>query len=90
MSNKLPIGLSNMITAINEKYDVDLLSLLDNPKQLLLVSEHYNNKKEVSKQLGESIFTHPNCAKSYLISEAARLLLREIAPKRIKKRKSKK
>ena len=79
-----------MIKKINDNYDVDLLSIADNPNQLLMVSEHYKNKKEVSKQLGESIFTDPDCAKSYLISEAARLLLREIAPKRINKRKSKK
>lgn len=44
-------------------------------------------RRSILSQLGETARTHPEYVKAVLLSEAARLLLREIAPKRRKKHK---
>lgn len=58
-------------------------------EHLFDVREHYEAKRKLYLQtLGESAaLQNPEYAKAVLISEAIRLLLREIAPKRLKRRK---
>jgi len=55
---------------------------------LVLVMNHYDDRRKLFiRTMGETAYQNSEYRKSYLISEAARILLREIAPKRIKKRK---
>ncbi len=53
------------------------------------VLEHYHQKREfILAEGGESAaMNDPNYAKAVLISEAVRMYLREIAPKRIRRKK---
>lgn len=74
---------------IEDRYGLDLLDYSKQPVHLKQISEHYREKYEIVKKLlGEDALSFSGDAtRAYLISEAARMLLREIAPKRIKKRK---
>jgi len=57
--------------------------------QLRFIFEHYNDRRNIFiKTMGSlNAFENKEYQKSYLISEAARILLREIAPKRKKRRR---
>lgn len=58
------------------------------PDYLMDVRDLYDAKRRtLLSQLGESARSRPEYVKAVLLSEAARLLLREIAPKRRKKQK---
>lgn len=86
-------NLSKPVLRINRlvesRYGLDMLPYADQPDHIADVAEYYREKLELLRQmLGESVVAHSaDYAKAYLISEAARMLLREIAPKRLKKRK---
>lgn len=55
---------------------------------LVDVRDHYDAKRrDLLARLGETARARPDYVKAVLLSEAARLLLREIAPKRRKKPK---
>jgi len=78
------------VTPLNERLarqygvSIDLASDAGHLRQIL---EHYYSKREVMLfQQGEQATNDPDYAKAVLISETAKLLLREIAPKRRKKR----
>ena len=84
-------GMSRLLTRISEQFDVDLFPYVSKEEHLRFIFEHYVGKRQhLRGYLGESACHQDGeYTKAYLISEAARLLLREIAPKRNKKRKSK-
>jgi len=73
---------------LNHQYGVsiDLCSDRDHLKRVL---EHYTGKREMLiSLLGEAeAMNDPDYAKAVLISETVRLFLREIAPKRSRKKK---
>lgn len=77
---------------IESRYGLVLLDYQDSPDHIAYVSDHYREKFEIIKKLlGENALAFSaDAARAYLISEAARMLLREIAPKRTKKRKGSK
>jgi hypothetical protein len=58
-------------------------------EHLVAVREHYDEKrKRFIETMGEAqALSTPEYAKCVLITEAARILLREIAPKRVRRRK---
>lgn len=88
---EISLGMSRLLTRISEQFDVDLLPYVNKEEHLRFICEHYGSKrKHIRGYLGEgACHEDSEYTKAYLISEAARLLLREIAPKRNKKRKSK-
>jgi hypothetical protein len=79
------------LTPLNERLSrqygvsIDLASDEDHLRHIL---EHYNSKREIMIfQQGEMATSDPDYAKAVLISETVRLLLREIAPKRSRRKK---
>ena len=74
---------------LKDRYDLDLLAHPISVDNLMNVYEHYLEKRDVMRQvLGESVSQHSaDYSKAYLISEAAFMILREIAPRRLKKKK---
>ncbi len=90
-SDRLSRKVQKLNRLVESRYGLDLLSYADNPDHIEHVTEHYKEKFAIIKHvLGENALSvSADAARVYLISEAARMLLREIAPKRIKKRKGK-
>jgi hypothetical protein len=88
-SRKLSLKVQKLNRLVESRYGLDLLDYKDCPDHVARVSAHYKEKYEVIKKLlGENALTFsPDAARAYLISEAARMLLREIAPKRTKKKR---
>jgi hypothetical protein len=79
---------------LNERMDRQYgvkLDLNSDRDHLRTVYEHYKAKREtIRAKLGEAAaITDPDYAKAVFISEAARLFLREISPKRIRKKTKK-
>ena len=76
---------------LKERYDIDLLGFVDHD-HIMSVYEHYMGKRQSMRQtLGESVMSQsPEYSKVYLITETARQILREIAPRRSKKKSKKK
>lgn len=70
--------LNNMLVA---RYDIDLLSMARDVDHIESVYRHYSDKIR-----GRSLNESPDMSKAFLISEAARMILREIAPRRKKKK----
>jgi hypothetical protein len=72
-----------------DRYDIDLLEGSLDHEHLRAVVEHYRaQQKNLRQHLGESVMSSSlQYNKAYLISEAALMILREIAPKRTKKKK---
>lgn len=65
------------------------INLASDAEHLNRVLEHYSSKKDfMFSEKGFLAFSDPNYAKAVLISETVRLLLREIAPKRSRKKKN--
>jgi hypothetical protein len=63
---------------------------MSDPEHLADVMEHYRSKKALLvKTMGEGAYRNSEYSKAMLISEACAIILREIAPKRTK-RKTKK
>jgi hypothetical protein len=91
-SARLSLKVTKLNRLVESRYGLDLLGYKNRPEHIATVSEHYREKYEIIKKvLGENaIAFSPEAARAYLISEAARMLLREIAPKRLKKRKGSK
>lgn len=71
------------------RYDIDLLGGSLDYDHIRSVYEHYSEQRNAIRLLGESATNTLEYSKAYLISEAARLILREIAPKRINRKKKK-
>jgi hypothetical protein len=88
-SRKLSLKVQRLNRLIESRYGLDLLDYSTSPKHIQHVSEHYREKYEIIKHiLGEDALSFSEDAtRAYLISEAARMLLREIAPKRLKKKR---
>ena len=88
-SHELSLKVQRLNRLVESRYGLDLLGYKNCPEHIAQVSEHYREKYEIVKQLlGENALSFSaDAARAYLISEAARMLLREIAPKRTKKRK---
>jgi hypothetical protein len=80
------------LTPLNERLarqygvSIDLGTDVDHLRYIL---EHYNAKREVilAQQGDTGAMQNPDYAKAVLISETVRLFLREIAPKRTRKKK---
>lgn len=91
MSVKISNGVSRMLQMVKDNHDVDLYAHKNNTPHLITIYEHYlSTRQHLKCFLGESdSFASPEYQKAFIISEAARMLLREIAPKRIKKRNKK-
>lgn len=71
------------------QHGVDL-NLASDVEHLNRVLEHYSSKKDfIFLEKGSLAFSDPTYAKAVLISETVRLLLREIAPKRSRKKGNK-
>lgn len=66
---------------LKERYDIDLMANID-IEHINMVFGHYSEKM-ANRTLNESAQT----SRDYLIMETARMILREIAPKRTKKKK---
>lgn len=90
-SRKLSHKVQKLNRLVESRYGLNLLEYSARPDHVAQVSEHYKEKYEIIKQvLGENALAFSaDAARAYLIAEAARMILREIQPKRIKKRKGK-
>ncbi len=90
-TRKLSIAVQKLDRLIESRYDLRLRDYENDPDHVAHISEHYREKYEIIKRLlGEHALTFSaDAARAYLISEAARMMLREIAPKRLSKRKKK-
>lgn len=88
-SERLSRKVQKLNRLVESRYGVDLLGYKDRPDHVAYISEHYKEKYEIIKKLlGENALAFSaDAARAYLISEAARMLLREIAPKRLKKKR---
>jgi hypothetical protein len=88
-SENLSPRVARLAALVESRYGIDLTPYVNAPDHIEEVNNYYEEKRAFLRQtLGESAITHSaDYARTYLISEAARMLLREIAPKRIKKRK---
>lgn len=86
---RLSMKVQKLNRLVESRYGLNLLDYRDSPAHIEHISEHYKEKYEIIKKLlGENALAFSaDAARVYLISEAARMLLREIRPKRIKKRK---
>ncbi len=73
---------------LKERYDLDLIQANHDPDSLVAIYEHYNSQTSyLRRMLGESaVRTSHQYSKAYLVAETAKLLLREIAPKRTKRK----
>jgi hypothetical protein len=71
---------------LKDRYDLDLMVEPICRDHILQVYEHYSEQRLMlrAEPLMENTEQY---SKAYLISEAARMILREIAPKRTKKKK---
>jgi hypothetical protein len=88
-SRELPLKVQKLNRLVESRYGLDLLDAANSPDDLYSISLHYRQKYEVIKKLlGENALEFSADAdRAYLISEAARMILREIAPKRINKKR---
>lgn len=87
----LSLKVQKLNRLVESRYGLVLLDYKDRPDHIAYVSNHYREKFEIIKKLlGENALAFSaDAARAYLISEAARMLLREIAPKRKKRKGSK-
>jgi hypothetical protein len=67
---------------LKKRYDIDLLKGRIDHDHISMVFEHYSSRLH-----GHSLNESPQYSKAFLIAETARAILREIAPKRTKKKK---
>jgi uncharacterized protein YbaR (Trm112 family) len=76
---------------LKDRYGLDLLAGPLDHDHLQQVYEHYRAQRSTLRlTLGESAMGYSTAySKAYLISEAALMILKEIAPKRRKKKESK-
>ena len=88
-SRVLPLKVQKLNRLVESRYGLDLLDNANSPDDLRTITEHYRQKYEIIKKLlGENALEFSeDAARAYLISEAARMILREIAPKRINKKR---
>ena len=78
--------VGSICSLVESRYNIDLTQYHNNPDHVYSIFEHYSDRVNLLriKDIDSSEYT-----KAFLIYEAARMLLREIAPRRIKKRKKK-
>lgn len=78
-------GVGALINLIERRFDL-VLDTSDN-RHLAFVQEHYREKRElILRERGEAAaLSSDDYAKAVLLSETARMALREIAPRRRKK-----
>lgn len=87
--NKLIDKIEPLNKILESKFDLRLNT--KSIDHLLDIEENYNHKRaELLRIHGEIAREKPEYIKAFLISEAATLLLREIAPKRRKRKRGKK
>lgn len=74
---------------LKDRYDLDLLAGPVDYDHIVQVYEHYFAQRNTLRiTLGESAMGFsPEYSKAYLISEAAHMILKEIAPKRLNRKK---
>ncbi len=74
---------------LKDRYGLDLLAAPLDHDHLVQVYEHYRDQRATLRlTLGESAMGFsPEYSKAYLISEAALMILKEIAPKRLNRKK---
>ena len=74
---------------LKDRYGLDLLAGPMDRDHIIDVYEHYREQRATLRlTLGESVMGFSNeYSKAYLISEAALMILREIAPKRLNRKK---
>lgn len=79
----------NLNKVLKDRYGLDLLEGPLDIDHLVQVYEHYQEQRSTIRlTLGESALGFSSeYSKAYLISEAAHMILKEIAPKRLKKKK---
>ena len=69
----------------------DLRVTADSETHLRDVAEHYDGKRHYLRaKFGESAIMNPEYTKASIIVEAARIMLREICPRRISKKNKRK
>ncbi len=73
---------------LKQRYDLDLMVEPINHEHIRAVFEHYSDQRYLYHD-DALLESSEQYSKAYLISEAARLILREIAPKRTKKKGAK-
>ena len=69
---------------LQTRYDLDLMVEPISREHIMSVFEHYNEQLNMAR--AGRLMESTDYSKAYLISEAARMILREIAPKRKKKK----
>ena len=69
---------------LRDRYDIDLMIEPISREHLMSVFEHYSDQLKMAR--AGRLMESTDYSKAYLISEAARMILREIAPKRKKKK----
>ena len=91
-SREISRGMARLLAGLHQRFGVDLTPYANKADHLNAVYEHYSRKRQhIRVFLGEGVcYDSEDYTKAYLISEAARLLLREIAPKRTKRNKKRK
>lgn len=74
---------------LKERYEIDLLAGRIMPSHIQNVHDYYTEKSRFLKESlsGADLNSSEDYAKAYLISEAALMILREIAPKRMNKKR---
>ncbi len=83
-----PMLSTRLNELLKERYDLDLLVEPIDHDHLQSVFEHYSEQRKMYRF--EAIMeSSAQYSKAYLISEAAHMILREIAPKRRKKKGTK-
>lgn len=88
-SRELSSKVRKLNRLVESRYGLDLLNYQSSPDHISHICEHYREKFElIKKLLGENALAFSaDAARAYLISEAARMILREIAPKRTNKKR---
>lgn len=76
---------TNLNNILKKRYDLDLMVEPIDRDHIQFVYEHYLEQRSMFS--GPLLESSEQYTKAYLISEAARMVLREIAPKRKKKKK---
>lgn len=72
---------------LQKRFDLQINFAAD-PDHLREVMEHYDAKREaILSHDSDAAFSNPEYTKAVLISEAVKTFLREIAPKRLRKKK---
>ncbi len=86
----MPVTSKQVNKALQERFGIEV-DFTSNPADLAELFEHYRFRKEqiVLREGGGEAMKTLEFAKAHLICEAIRIFLKEIAPRRMKKKRNK-